>query len=251
MNNNIDRDILYDMYVQKHMKMFDIAKHLNVSTKCLRRNLIKHDISIRKRGFGFNVLPEIRMTKEQLEFFDGLMASDGSICRRKSVKSRKTKGNDFLSCGFSHKEFAEYIVNKLDLGVSVKPYIHYSNRYIKGKCLQYKFLSKSNIFFTKQRDRWYPNGVKIIPKDFRFSPTSINILYLSDGFRRSKDGRVYLCTNSFDSDDLCFLVDKLKSAGIKSKITSKNEINILNVDSFFNYTGSCPVSCYNYKWKSR
>lgn len=240
--------ILRNMYIEQHMTMQKVADILGVSRYTIRKHLNENNIPIRKKGFGYNVRPEIHITDEQMEFFDGLMASDGSICRRNSIKGRKTRGNDFLSCGFKHGEFAEYIVNTLGLECKVKPYTHFSSRYKNGSCDQFKFISENNIFFTKERDRWYPSGIKRIPSDFRFSPVSMNILYLGDGWIRKDDGRIFISTDSFDIDNIHILTNKLNDIKIPNTINSRHQICIKDSAKFLEFIGDCPVECYNYKW---
>jgi len=249
----LDHDIIRDIYVNNHKRIVDIANIYEVSPCVITRHLTESGVTIRKRGFGFNVAPEKKLTNTQYEFFDGLMLSDGSICRRKSLKGRHTRGNDFLSCAFKHEEFAKYIKSQLELKPEVHNKIHVSGRYKSGQCEQFGILSSPNIFFTKERDRWYPEGIKLIPRDCRITPTSLNIMYLGDGYiRKDKDNKsIYLSTHSFVKGDLKIITDYLYSVNIKSKIQADNQIRIssYNTQDFLNYIGDCPVECYRYKWK--
>ena len=157
--------------------------------------------------------------------------------------------NAKISCGFKHKEFAVYINDFLDLGGNVHKKIHVSDRYKTGQCVQFGLMSKNNILFTNERQRWYPNGKKIIPEDFRFSPVSMNIVYLSDGHLDKY--HIILSTQSFDRESIeRLLIEKLREIKIECWITKNNEIYIASksVADFLNYIGPCPVECYRYKW---
>jgi len=77
----LDKDSLIELYINKHMRLVDVAKKLNVSDTTIKRDLKKHGISVRKKGYGFNVKPEIVLSQTQYEFFDGLMISDGANAR--------------------------------------------------------------------------------------------------------------------------------------------------------------------------
>ena len=246
----INSNILFDMYINQHMTMNEIAVRLSTYIKDIRKNIKENNIPIRKRGFGFNVKQELILSSKQYEFLDGLMLSDGSICRRNSLKGRKTQGNDFLSCAFKHKEFADYINNFLSLGSEVRLKNHISDRYKSGNCFQYSLLSKPNVFFTKERDRWYPDGKKVIPADFRFTPTSMNIAYLGDGYIKRDAKQVRLCTNAFNIEVINNLIKQFLDIGIIAKISGRNEIymNYDNSIKFLQYIGDCPVECYKYKW---
>jgi len=243
----IEKQKLACLYINEHKTIQNIADLLGASARLIKKYLQQYNIEIRKRGFGFNVLPKRDFSKDQYDFFDGLMAGDGSICRRRTIKNRKTIGNDFLSCGFKHEEFAEYIINKLKLNKKSKEYIHKSARYKTGECRQFKFLSENNILFTEERNRWYPQGYKILPNDFRFSPISMNILYLGDGFL-SKGRRIYIATQSFNKENLKIITNKLDEMHIQNHITKDGQIYIKDAESFLEYIGKCPVKCYEYKW---
>jgi len=246
----LNRDKLYDLYITKHMRMIDVAKEFGVCTDTIRRDLNKYNIQIRKRGYGFLVHPEIKYSPEQLEFFDGLTVSDGNLAKPKQGRAFK---NSFVSCKFKYEEFAEYINEYLDFKCKVKMYRHYSERYKKGYCDNYNLYSQNNIFFTKELSRWYPaGGEKIVPMDFRFSPISINIMYLGDGFITS--GGAVLCTNSFTESNLNdTFVQWFAQIGIMCAVKTGNKLyfNMENTRKFLEYIGECPVKCYEYKWKVR
>lgn len=247
----IDRDRLYDLYINKHMRMIDVAKIYGFKSYTpIKKALVRYNIPIRKRGYGFSVKPEFIPTLQQYRFFDGLMLSDGSIARRNDISGKKCGGNDFLSCAFKHKEFAQYIKDGLDLQPEVKKKIHTSDRYKSGQCVQYGILSGANIFYTKERDRWYPNGTKIIPRDFHFSPEAMNVAYLGDGFL-SNNRTIYIATQSFKRQNIeDTLIRWLQDIGIRCWVTNDNQVCISSGSSedFLKYIGSCPVECYKHKW---
>ena len=249
----LDHEYIKKEYVGEHKRMSDIAKSLNVGVCVIRRHLRESGVAIRKRGWGYNVLPEKKLTAEQHEFFDGLMLSDGSVARKSSLNNRHSQGNDYLSCAFKHEEFAEYIKSQLSLTPEVHRKVHTSDRYKSGFCVQYGILSSANIFFTQERDRWYPEGIKIIPKDCRMTPASFNIMYLGDGYitkNSPKRKAIYICLNAFKREDTQLVVDHLASVNIKSAICTSGEVRIssYNTADFLDYIGPCPVECYKYKW---
>ena len=137
--------------------------------------MIKYGITVKGISH-YNKNPKINFSKEQYEFFDGFILSDGSLSG--GLKSDGRFRNYYISAAFRHKEFAEYILLSLGLKNNVHRKVHKSNRYKGGRCVQYGITSEANTLFTSEKKRWYPNGTKIIPKDFRFSPISMNIAYL-------------------------------------------------------------------------
>ena len=117
--------------------------------------------------------------------------------------------------------------------------VHKSARYKSGQCEQYGILSSPNILFTKERDRWYPNGIKVVPGDCRLTPKSFNIMYLGDGYivRQNSTKSIYIATQSFTKENLKIIIDHLYSINIKSSIMKDNQISIssYNTLDFINY----------------
>lgn len=84
--------------------------------------------------------------------------------------------------------------------------------------------SSRTPFLIPYRDIWYPEGKKIIPKDFikeNFTDLSLAIWYMDDGYvinrhRKGKNGQVWsydevqLCTQGFTPSDVLWLMDFLK-----------------------------------------
>lgn len=248
MNNIFTKNLLTELYVIKDMKTTEIAKMFNSKPQTVSKYLKLNEIKIKGIKY-YNIRDEICFNNEQYEFFDGLMISDGSLYINNSGGRKR---NALLSCAFKYKEFSNYINKFLNLNGNIHKKIHKSDRYKSGLCVQYGLMSQNNILFTKERQRWYPNDKKIIPRDFRFSPISMNIMYLSDGYLIRKKGywSVRLCTNAFERDNIDIIINHLKNVNIYAHITPDNQImmNTLNSKKFLDYIGDCPVKCYKYKW---
>lgn len=243
---NISKELLEDLYINNRLKIHEIAEKINISTITVSKYLNRFCIPIRGAG-SYNILPEIIFNDKQYDFFDGLMISDGSLVASMSDGRRR---NAKISCAFKYEEFAKYIINNLDLNSNVGYKIHKSDRYKNGSCGQYWFMSQNNIFFTKERGRWYPSGIKKIPNNFRFSPTSMNIAYLGDG--SISDGAVSLSLNAFSHDEIDDIIGKkLTDIGLKFTIQKTKILRITRASTpdFLSFIGKCPVKCYEYKWK--
>lgn len=63
--------------------------------------------------------------------------------------------------------------------------------------------------FTEQRKRWYPDGVKRIPKDVDLSPIALANWYWGDGSTSNHGYRMVFHTDGFDEDEVLFLRDRL------------------------------------------
>jgi len=246
---NLDKDILTDLYFNEDYTAAEIGKLLNVSSSTVQNYLHKYSIKIKGAKY-FHMLPKIIFSNKQYDFFDGLIFSDGSV-----VVKRKNNGsiigNCQVSCGFKYKEFAEYINKFLTMNSSIGIKKSNDKRYI-NTCITYSLMSPSNILFTEERQRWYPNGKKIIPPDFRFSPISMNIAYLGDGHLDKTDKYILISTQAFDTNSLeNIIIKKLHDIKIECWLNKQNNIYIpkRSVSGFLNFIGDCPIECYKYKWK--
>lgn len=115
--------------------------------------------------------------------------------------------------------------------------------------------------FWKQRERWYPDGEKVVPGDLQLTPTIINRWYIDDGYLTVVPNRsittVSLCTDSFSDEHIDFLRDAIGSAiGIDTGtcIIHRKFRRIViytkaRVEKFLDYIGSPPVTEYSYKWE--
>lgn len=238
----LSKDILYKLYIIQNLTVYQVSKKLKIGMSIIKRYLKQYNIPIKGIRY-YLIKPKIEFTKEQYEFFDGLIASDGHLSRTNGRK------NSAINCKFKYKMFAQYINKYLNLHYNIKKCIHKSGRYKSGQCISYNLGSQNNILFTQERSRWYLNGNKAIPRDFRFSPVSMNILYLCDG---TKHGNIItLCTQGLQKDNLeNTIVKGLKDIDINSRIDRYGQIVIdkINTIKFLNYIGECPIGCYKHKW---
>lgn len=237
---------LRELYLDKKLKMSEVAKILKHSIPHIRNEMLRYGIDIKKPGYT-KIKDKIIFSKEQYEFFDGLIASDGCL-------TSKLKNNALLSCSLKYYEFAKYISDVLKIG-RVKEHWVKDIRFKKGGSQVFSIRSCNNILFTEERKRWYPNNKKCIPNDFKFSPISLNIWYLSDGtrssFAKSRRCGLVLCTNAFDKNNIENTIIKfLNNIKIDCWIDKNNQVYIprSNAKNFLDYIGNCPIECYKYKW---
>ena len=98
---------------------------------------------------------------------------------------------------------------------------------------------------------------KIVPKDIKISPTMLLWWYLGDGYlnktkARPNYRRVMLCTQGFSSEDVYFLINKLKAI-LGNNIYRDKKRNIMisqeTLCEFIDFIESdCPVDSYKYKF---
>lgn len=122
-------------------------------------------------------------------------------------------------------------------------------------------MSTRQLISPEFRNKWYPNGIKTIPKDLKLTPITCLYWYLDDGCLDKHNGTIILNTQGF-------LVKNLKEiilSQIEEILNCKNKVKIhmwkcgLNrkpiiriprryTKKFLEYIGKCPVKEFEYKW---
>lgn len=169
----------------------------------------------------------IVLTKTQKEIITGLMLGDGCI----QNSNRKGKGNVRIT------------MNRV---LTDKEYMFYLYEYIKNLCnskpSEYEVFDKrtqktyySSILQSKAlkclmplREKWYPEGIKIVPKDIELTPLVLLIWFLDDGTianykNKSNIIKIQLATNGFTYEEVCFLANLLSKRYNSNFIPTKND----------------------------
>ena len=154
---------------------------------------------------------------ETIKVLDGLLLSDGSIADVSGKYHR-------FSMGSSSKEFVDYCFTKLKpvcLSEGPKQYTSKNAEYKNGRQATWDFSTGTHPDFTFQYNRWYKEGVKIIPKDVSVSPTALLLWYYGDGtLINSADGNscsVRLATDAFTPEDIDMFIEKIKSESKRNR----------------------------------
>ena len=156
------------------------------------------------------------MTENEKEIFDGIMISDGSLTKSR-ISAR-------LTLGFKYLETIERIITDLPSINFSKPWKYISKSDKRTSKSYINFFTKSNSYrdLLFEYNRWYKNGIKIIPSDVKITSLMCYWWYVCDGF--ILDNNVYLCTDSFNKDDLIIILNKLNKLNFKITIRSNNRL---------------------------
>lgn len=84
------------------------------------------------------------------------------------------------------------------------------------------FYLKTQGWVKRERDRWYPNGVKRVPADLQLKPITLAAWYMDDGSGRSSNV-VHLCTDGFPEHDVELLVTKLADLGVQAQLIKNGD----------------------------
>jgi len=199
----------------------------------------------------FIPLKHFNITNKCTEYFDGMLLGDGCIPKPR-VKTRFTT-RYAQTFGKQYEEWATIIKNDLltfgieSTSTSTKQFSKQYNKFYYGFSLQTKTYVEFYDFYT----RWYPNGIKIVPKDIELTPIVLKNWFLGDG-SQAKSGKgikIKISSEGFDINSVELLKEKLFILGFDFKITKDRDLYLYKqeqVHTFFNMIGEFPL-CFEYK----
>lgn len=157
-----------------------------------------------------------------MEVFDGVMLSDGCL--------RPMNASAFFSIDLSGTDHIDwlYVVKDalVSLGVVVSPGHPRLCRGVSHNKVYYGCLlsSRSCVYLAEQYRRWYPDGVKAIPKDLKLTPTTVANWFMGDGSSvqhqyknrlRHKYVEAKFATHDYTKEDVEFLRNLLEQFGVR------------------------------------
>lgn len=188
--------------------------------------------------------PPIILTREGLDIIEGELLGDGTL--------EKASANASFSHSTANWAYSDFLFNSLinsDVFVKSVEFLPPRNN---GKP-QKRIRTTSNITFTKIRNIWYPNGIKVVPDGLTLNKVKCLHWYLGDGYT---DGKVVMfSTCGFKMSEVEFLAGLLTNLGFKSYCKKRSGgyyiIYICRQDSvkFLEWLGPCPVAGYEHKWR--
>ncbi len=227
----------------------EIAVKLGVSTETIQEHYFPK-YRIKKRSSGESLYLKTKpanLTKLELEIINGMLLGDGSLYVNKKFKFK----NAVLSYTCHYMEVLNDVRYKVleRLGWHLKTSSYIDKRTNK-RYTNYTIVSRAFPEFTTLKNKWYPNGIKIVPRDIMLTPETCYWWYLGDG--SSGDSSLMLCTNGFTEDDVEFLVSKMP-VECTYYTTQKPIISINKLEKrrkFLDYIGPCRNEhlCYNHRW---
>ena len=231
------------------MSQQKVAKKLGYCVDTIARQLKEYKIESHKNK-DWNTNKEIKLSDDQINVLYGSLLGDGCLFKHKNgmnsqfIYSSKSKQH----VEFVYKMFGEQYSKN---GVSYQEY--YDNRTNKTYC-HYSFKTQCNIAFEKERDKWYYNNKKIIPKDLIINPTICLIWYVGDGAlcNSKRSQYIQLSTDCFSYDEvnyLCSQLSEFEAKPMRQKDVYRIYIPHHKIKKFLQYIGDCPFSDYKYKWE--
>lgn len=150
------------------------------------------------------------------ELLSGIILSDGHLTKPESQFSTSHFG---LSFNPKYRELGDVVskeLGKYDIKSTIKFYTR------KTGISSYNLAGRRHPNMLLLRNFWYPDGVKIIPKDLIITPKSLAYAFMGDGTSRFTYKNlivaVVLCTENFTLDDNLLLIDKISRLGVNFRI---------------------------------
>jgi hypothetical protein len=162
---------------------------------------------------------ELAPNKKQMEIVIGTLLGDASIS--KGERRLRFSQTDILYSKLKSKLLDEFVQSEFELDMQ-----KYRESLANNS---WQVSTESCIWCSQLREKWYPNGKKMVPKDIELTSLMLAIWYMDDG--SLSGGRIAtLATMGFSKDEIEFLIKKLSDYGINGcSITTQNVI-IFNAD---------------------
>ena len=154
--------------------------------------------------FKLNQLAIVQLAPYQYSVVIGLLLSDGWLI----IASRSTNARLGFKQSLNHSEYVLFVFNILSHYCSSNP--HFITSITAGtRCYALQFYTRSMPCLTELHYLFYPNGVKIIPKNIfeLLTPIALAHLIMGDG-SVTRHGLI-LCTNSYSVQDVVRLMNVL------------------------------------------
>ena len=250
-----DRDWLHNQYCREKKSLRIIGRDLGVDPTTIQYWLIKNEIP-RREAVGVG-LPHnnVILTPELSEFIDGWMLSDLCIfARKQDPQSAK------VEFGSKHRDCVIWMASKLaEHGIEQSGTIYEHCLPERESKFSYSYQSRAYQDLLEVRNRWYRSDrKKIVPRDIVLTPNVVRHWFIGDGCLScpiNSRPRIFIGTDGFPEDDVCFLVGMLKDIGIKTSRQKCNSIyiHVRSAQDFLDYIGPCDKGLehlYYYKWET-
>lgn len=229
------------MYYLDKISVVCIAKYFKTTPITLTKffnenNLPRNNISR---------TPKILLTNKQIEVLNGCLLGDGHLS--------KIRSNSYFNYTSSIENHVKLINDEFNDYMNDIKYVSYFDARTNKTYNRYVVNSILNEKFTELRNKWYPNGTKIIPKDVKLTKTVCLFWYVGDGglcqsYKNKSTSYLKLSTQCFSIDDIDnVLIPQME----KFDAYRYNKLIFIprkKIDDFLKYIGKCPFSEYKHKW---
>jgi hypothetical protein len=136
-------------------------------------------------------------------FIDASLLGDGCI------KATKTNSYYRISQIAPHKDYIDFVTSILE--TTVKTRLYYYEKRADGKNASPWYILETRVhpLFVEKRKQWYPEGIKIVPRNIKLTPQMLAIWIMDDGTYNKPRAEIKMCTNAFTIEDAEFLKERM------------------------------------------
>lgn len=182
----------------------EAAAHFGVSEVTISRRLRELNLGYYDLKYGH--LPK-ELTGEQLDVVEGTMLGDATINSKSLYYC--------LSQRITNQEYVDHVAAVLHPFVSQCDTVPANPESKRLNATRYVRTITSPIF-KKLRSEWYKDGKKIVPPLLKLNAKKVAYWFCDDGCNLAHRKRISFATQSFDRTEVGYLVDELKTLGIRS-----------------------------------
>lgn len=230
------RQELIRLYYDNGLSQVQIAKKFGCLTNQICKKFKLYNIKSRSfaEGNEIRIRSDVILTQEQTEIINGMLLGDGGLTPRKYTAS--------LNYSSKHKKIIKDCIEQLPF-ICCPLYTRNKIGEHGQKLIYYEMNTHGYKQLLNLYNKWYMNGIKIIPRDLKLTPITCYWWYLGDG--SSCKNELRLCTQGFSFEDVEFLKSIMpipcKIRRVKCKFYKKIRpyISILTdyMKPFLNYIG--------------
>lgn len=245
-----DREWLYEHYIILQESTYVMARKAGCGHRTILRWLHKFNIPTRARGEAIFLANRnyLDLSNELSDLLEGELLGDGFIGMYSSCSARYAHSS-------KHEEYLIWL-SKTFAGLGLEQVGKINKRWHKkSKTFGYHYTTRYYPELVPLRQRFYPEGEKIVPKDLILTPIMARQWYIGDGrlsVSAERCSQISFSTCAFDKASIDYLLKELRDKGFKvSHWPSSNKIgmSVKSIMDFLDWIGPCPIDCYQYKWE--
>lgn len=186
-----------------------IARELGIGRSTVHRRLVGQGVPLRDAVEASDLRRKrtVTLTEETRELIDGLLLGDASVGDHRNSEARLELTQ--------RRTCADWVANVATRLESAGFDTRITDRGVRGLQLR----TGKYATLTIERRRWYPDGIKAVPRDVRLTPLAISQWYWGDGCTGNNGYRMTFHTEGFQRAHVEFLGTRLLDLhGISSRL---------------------------------
>lgn len=246
-----DTDWLKEKHHEQNTPLEEIADIVGCTRSAVGYAMRRNDIEVRQCSLVNEVNGEL--SEEAHQVIEGELLGDGCI-----PEPRGNAGAQF-TYGTAKEAYRDWLASWFDqqgLETRSHEYEQDDDREGWSSTMSYRFGTLVYHELLEYRNRWYPNGEKIVPPDFELTPLKLRHMHIGDGSYKPGE-HLILYTDGFDDESVERLQSELgNEANVNTRISHRNSLIIgreMDRRQYFEYIEPLPEELndvYGYKFQN-